>query len=106
MNGQHFLMCLLATFDLSDEFPLRFGKGTQTAGKAFPPLGLLVVGPAGSFACAYAEEEANGLARPFIEDSFVEDLRGRVVGGVFVGVGETVALVLKGGGSYSNLFEG
>ena len=99
-------MCLLAAFDLGDQFPFGFGKGAQTAGKAFPPFGLLVLGAARAFARAYAEKETDGLARPLIEDGFVEDLRGRVVGGGLVGVGEAVTFVLEGGCSYSDLFEG
>ena len=106
VDGQHFLMCLLAAFDLGDEFPFGFGKGAQTPSKAFPPFGLFVWRAARAFARAYAEEKTDGLARPLIEDSFVQDLRGRIVGGSFVGVGEAITLVLEGGCSYSNLFEG
>ena len=99
-------MCLLTPFNLGDEFPFCFGKGAQTAGKAFPPLGLLVLGATRAFACAYAEEETDGLARPLIEDGFVEYLRGRIVGRGLVRVGEAIAFVLEGGCSYPDLFEG
>lgn len=99
-------MCLLAAFDLGDQFPLGFGKGAQTPSKAFPPFGLLVLGAARAFAGAYAEEKPDGLTRPLIENGFVQNLRGRVVCRGLVGVGEAVTLVLEGGCSYSNLFEG
>ena len=76
----HLLMNLLTSFNLGYQSPSSLCEVTHSASQeGFVPFALPIISPARPFTCANAHEYANIPSRPFVNSSFVEDLRRWIV---------------------------
>ena len=86
-------MRLFAALNLGNQLSLCFGKRSQATGKTLPPLRLIVLGSTGPLPSPNAQEEADGLAGPFIDQGFVKNLGSWIVSGGFIRVDKSIAFV-------------